>query len=79
MAVTETAGTAPDATETMVEPSVLATRLRNATVPLATAAVLLLIWQFGVRLFEVPMYIAPAPSDVIGVFREDFPLLLRNF
>ena len=54
-------------------------RLANIAVPLGTAISLLLIWQFGVRIFEVPNYIAPAPTDVIAVFREDFPLLARNF
>lgn len=54
-------------------------RIFNIAIPLGTAISLLLIWQFGVRLFEVPNYIAPAPSDIIAVFREDFPLLARNF
>jgi NitT/TauT family transport system permease protein len=39
----------------------------------------LLTWQFGVRLFEVPIYIAPAPTDILSVFATDFPLLMRNF
>lgn len=54
-------------------------RLTNAAVPLGTAAVLLLIWQFGVRYFDVPTYIAPAPTDVGAVFLEELPLLMRNF
>ncbi|HBN30374.1 MAG TPA: ABC transporter permease, partial [Rhodobacteraceae bacterium] len=39
---------------------------------------LLLIWQFGVRFFEVPIYIAPAPTDILAVFTSEFPLLMRN-
>lgn len=54
-------------------------RLTNAAIPLGTAIALLLIWQFGVRLFEVPTYIAPAPTDIFHVFRTEFPLLMRNF
>jgi len=54
-------------------------RLTNMVVPVGTAMALLLIWQVGVRLFEVPIYIAPAPTDIFAVFRDEFPLLLRNF
>lgn len=48
-------------------------------VPAATLIVLLLIWQLGVRLFDVPGYIAPAPSDVGYTLVDKFPLLLKNF
>lgn len=54
-------------------------RLINVAIPLGTAVTLLLIWQLGVRLFGVPIYIAPAPTDIFAVFRDEFPLLLRNF
>jgi NitT/TauT family transport system permease protein len=60
-------------------PSVLSQRLVNAILPVGTAVALLMIWQFGVRFFEVPTYIAPAPSDVGAVLRDEFPLLMRNF
>ncbi len=54
-------------------------RLVNIAIPVGTAIALLLIWQFGVRLFEVPAYIAPAPSDVAATFYNEFGLLMRNF
>ncbi len=54
-------------------------RLVNMAIPIGTAISLLLLWQAGVRLFGVPTYIAPAPTDVFAVFRNDMPLLLRNF
>ncbi len=54
-------------------------RAGHIAIPLGTAVALLLIWQIGVRLFEVPPYIAPAPTDVLAVFANDYPLLLRNF
>lgn len=54
-------------------------RLVNTIVPVGTALALLLIWQLGVRLFEVPTYIAPAPSDILAVFLNERPLLVRNF
>jgi NitT/TauT family transport system permease protein len=54
-------------------------RLYNLSIPLGTAIALLLIWQLGVRIFNVPIYIAPAPSDVADIFYREFPLLMRNF
>lgn len=54
-------------------------KLESVLVPLAMVAGLLTCWQVGVRLFEVPTYIAPAPSDVATEFVNKFPLLLKNF
>jgi len=54
-------------------------KVRTIATPLATVALLLLCWQFGVRIFEVPKYIAPAPSDVATTFVDKFPILLENF
>ena len=54
-------------------------RLRNIAIPVGAALALLLIWQFGVRIFEIPIYIAPAPTDIVSVFKTDFPLLMLNF
>jgi NitT/TauT family transport system permease protein len=54
-------------------------KLTNAATPLATVAAILVIWQAGVRIFEVPAYIAPAPSDVIATFVEKSDILWANF
>ncbi len=54
-------------------------RLVNIAIPVGTALAILLIWQAGVRVFSVPTYIAPAPTDIFAVFSNEFPLLLRNF
>ncbi|AQZ53492.1 MAG: ABC transporter permease [Martelella sp.] len=54
-------------------------RLISVAIPVGTAIFLLLIWQAGVRLFGVPSYIAPAPSDVALVFVKDFATLMANF
>lgn len=53
-------------------------RLVNVAVPVGTALALLLIWQAGVRIFQVPTYIAPAPTDILAVFQTEYALLLRN-
>lgn len=44
--------------------------------PIISFIVLLLIWEFGVRLYHVPDYILAAPSQVIGAMIEKFPLLM---
>jgi len=75
MAITETPTPAEPSTGISVQTR---ERLVNSAVPIGTALVLLLIWQLGVRLFGVPQYIAPAPTDIFGVFATDYPLLLRN-
>jgi len=54
-------------------------KFEAVAVPMGTLILLLLIWQFGVRIFEVPTYIAPAPSDVAFTFVDKFPLLMKNF
>lgn len=54
-------------------------RAISVAIPVGTAVALLLVWQVGVRLFGVPSYIAPAPSDVAMTFVKDFPTLMANF
>lgn len=71
-----------DVAEAMIEADRLARRREkraNILIPTGTLITLLLIWQFGVRIFEVPTYIAPAPSDVGATLVAKFPLLLQNF
>ena len=43
----------------------LAERFRQWSTPLASALVFFLLWEAGVRLFEVPRYILPPPSRVL--------------
>lgn len=76
MSLSETSS--PTATATGMSPE-SRKRLANIGIPVATAVGLLVIWQIGVRIFAVPTYIAPAPSDILIVFKSDYPLLLRNF
>ena len=55
------------------------TKWVGIAIPVATAIALLMIWQVGVRFFEVPTYIAPAPSDVGNALVNSFPILMMNF
>ncbi len=54
-------------------------RVGAYAIPLGTAIGLLVIWEAGVWLFQIPAYIAPAPSDVGRTLVEDWPLLMKNF
>lgn len=54
-------------------------RFSAIAIPIATLIILVVIWQVGVRVFAVPTYIAPAPSDVASTLVAKFPLLLDNF
>ena len=35
------------------------------------------LWELGIRLFEVPVYILPAPSAIAVKFVANFPLILK--
>lgn len=48
-------------------------------IPAITMVMLIVLWQIGVRLFNVPGYIAPAPSDIMSTLVDKFPLLWDNF
>jgi NitT/TauT family transport system permease protein len=49
--------------------------LRQATIPIAAAAVLIALWQWYVRRHAIPIYILPAPSDVLQALITDWPIL----
>ncbi len=46
--------------------------------PLATAAAVLLFWEWGVRAWQVPSVILPPPSEVAGVLVRLWPLLAQH-
>ena len=54
-------------------------RFSGVLIPACTVIVLIMTWQFCVRVFAVPSYIAPAPSDVANAFVDKMPLLWKNF
>ena len=46
--------------------------------PVSTAALAILVWQFVVTHFRVPTVVLPAPSDIVLELWRIFPLLLRH-
>jgi NitT/TauT family transport system permease protein len=45
--------------------------------PLLVGTALLIFWQFVVRWLEIPVYLFPAPSDILHSFLDDWPTLLH--
>jgi NitT/TauT family transport system permease protein len=54
------------------------TKLRERLLPVATVAVLLVIWQVAVKLFGVPEYIMPTPTAVAAALAENIDVILSN-
>lgn len=50
----------------------------NWGLPLLTALVTLGIWEGAVRLFDISLYILPAPSDVLMAVIENFQELMYH-
>lgn len=44
----------------------------------AAIAILLGAWEAAVRLFQVPVWLVPAPSNFLGRFLTDYPQILEN-
>lgn len=47
--------------------------------PIMGISSILLAWQFLLPWSGVPVYIAPTPTQIFGVFVDQWPLLLSNF
>jgi NitT/TauT family transport system permease protein len=54
------------------------THARDIVLPIATAAIVLALWEAVVRFYKVPAVILPPPSDVVKVFLRNYPLLLEH-
>lgn len=54
-------------------------RCRDLAVPALFGATLLLLWQFLVRAFDVPLVLLPAPSDIWVRLMGDQPKLWADF
>lgn len=51
---------------------------RRRLLPVAALLALLVLWEVGVRLFDVKPFIAPAPSAIFAVLVNKFPMLMQN-
>lgn len=53
-------------------------RLNRLFTSVAGGLALIGLWQLVVRLFEVPIYLVPAPTDVAGSLVQDWAILIDN-
>lgn len=51
---------------------------RRRLLPVAAFLALLVLWELGVRIFDVKPFIAPAPSAIFAVLVNKFPMLMQN-
>lgn len=56
----------------------LAAVLGAVATPLLAVAVILVAWEAAARIFEVPVWLVPKPSDFLARILLDWPLLARN-
>jgi len=52
--------------------------LRRYGLPILGIAAILLYWELHIRLFKVPYYLMPAPSDIWRALGEEWPAIQRN-
>lgn len=50
-------------------------KILKRLMPMVGITVFLVIWQIAVMIFKFPSYLLPAPSEILGVFIDEFPKL----
>jgi NitT/TauT family transport system permease protein len=68
----------PESLAVAAPPSITRDRVSANAYPLATFTLLLLAWQFRVRLFGVPEYILPVPSEFLVKLAESRGLIWQH-
>jgi len=53
-------------------------RIAAVLYPVATIVGVIVLWEVGVRAFDVPSFLAPPPSQVVATIIEHWQLVLRN-
>jgi NitT/TauT family transport system permease protein len=56
----------------------LRARISGIAYPLLATLFILVLWEVGVRLFKVPTYLVPAPTQVAVELWEQMPLLIKH-
>src|SRR4051812_33578342 len=53
-------------------------RISSIVYPTIVIIAALVLWEAGARIFNVPAYILPPPSQIVAVMNEKMPLLLKH-
>lgn len=53
-------------------------RARSAAIPFLVVVGTAAVWEMAVRVFHLPTYILPAPSQILGGLAKDFGLMLSH-
>jgi NitT/TauT family transport system permease protein len=53
-------------------------RISGILSPILVLLAALMLWEVGVRVFKVPAYILPPPSQIAAVIQEKLPLLVKH-
>jgi NitT/TauT family transport system permease protein len=53
-------------------------RISGILSPIVVILAVLLLWEAGARVFKIPPYILPPPSQIAAVMQEKMPLLLKH-
>ncbi|HEX2051535.1 MAG TPA: ABC transporter permease [Actinomycetota bacterium] len=59
-------------------PPAASDRFRTYAPPAAFVLGVVALWQLGVRAFDVPAYLLPAPSEIVEALRDDWALLASS-
>lgn len=54
------------------------TSIANSMIPYTAALLLLVVWEMGVKLGNIPVYILPSPIEIVKTLAATFPLLVRH-
>ena len=61
-----------------VGPRVRLARVLRLLAPFIGLAVFFLIWQYGVKVFDIKKFVLPRPSDILSSINADKSFYLRN-
>jgi NitT/TauT family transport system permease protein len=52
--------------------------LRSIVYPAVSICIFLGLWEALIRIFSVPIWLVPKPSDFLGLFLTDYPTIIGN-
>lgn len=53
-------------------------KIKNSLYPIFTFLFILVVWQCSVKIYDIPQYVLPSPSDIIQVFFKDYQNLYTH-